>query len=425
MRVLIINTSERKGGAAVAAGRLLEALNNNGVKAKMLVGEKQTDDLSVVPLKPRWRHRWHFLWERWCVFCHLFFSRSNLFRIDIANIGTDITRLPEFREADVVHLHWINQGMLSLKGIRKILKSGKPVVWTMHDIWPATALCHLTLGCPAFKTGCHHCKYLPGGGSADDLAARTWHRKETMLDRQHVTFVACSNWLADEARKSALLRSQTIMSIPNPIDMRVFCPKDKGEARNRLKLPADKRLLLFAAQRVNNVSKGIDDLSEACSTLVARRPELCEEVCLLLLGSHTEEAEGAFGGIAIRQLGYVSDTATLVDIYNAADAFVLPSHSENLPNTIMEAMACGTPCIGYRVGGIPEMIDHRRNGYVANYRDTDDLANGLYWTLFEASSEHLSAEAVRKVAQNYSQSAVASRYYEVYQQMLTLKHLCL
>lgn len=152
MRVLIVNTSERAGGAAVAAQRLLDALNNNGVKAKMLVRDKETQKLTVVGLPPSWRQNWNFLWERFCIWMHLRLRRQHLFDIDIANAGTDITSLPEFREANVIHLHWINQGMLSLKDIRKILQSGKRVVWTMHDIWPATAICHLTLDCRQFES---------------------------------------------------------------------------------------------------------------------------------------------------------------------------------------------------------------------------------------------------------------------------------
>ena len=136
MRVLIINTSERIGGAAVAAGRLMESLKNNGIKAKMLVRDKQTDQISVVGLKGSWLHVWKFMWERIVIWKANRFKKNDLFAVDIANTGTDITSLPEFQQADVIHLHWINQGMLSLNTIRKILTSGKPVVWTMHDMWP-------------------------------------------------------------------------------------------------------------------------------------------------------------------------------------------------------------------------------------------------------------------------------------------------
>ena len=133
MRVLIVNTSEKTGGAAVAANRLMEALNNNGVKAKMLVRDKETDSLTVAGTGGGLRGKWSFLWERWCIFCRLGFSKKHLFELDIANSGIDITHLREFKEADVIHLHWVNQGLLSLNVIRRILASGKPIVWTMHD----------------------------------------------------------------------------------------------------------------------------------------------------------------------------------------------------------------------------------------------------------------------------------------------------
>ena len=179
----------------MAANRLMEALNNNGVKAKMLVRDKETDCITVVDLKGGMKAQWHFFRERLKVFMKLHFSKKHLFEIDIANSGYDITRLREFKEADVIHLHWVNQGMLSLNGIKKVLDSGKPVVWTMHDAWPATAICHYTHGCHAFKSMCRNCRLLPGGGGPNDLAWQVWNRKQQMLKDQHVSFVTCSRWL--------------------------------------------------------------------------------------------------------------------------------------------------------------------------------------------------------------------------------------
>ena len=137
MRVLIINTSERIGGAAIAANRLMEALKNNGIKTKMLVRDKQTDQISVVELKKSWWKVWQFIWERVVIWQANHFKKHNLFAVDIANTGTNITALPEFTQADVIHLHWINQGMLSLTDIRRIIQSGKPIVWTM----PFSSIC--------------------------------------------------------------------------------------------------------------------------------------------------------------------------------------------------------------------------------------------------------------------------------------------
>ncbi|MBR1768472.1 MAG: glycosyltransferase family 4 protein [Prevotella sp.] len=413
MRVLIVNTSERTGGAAVAANRLMMALNNNGVKAKMLVRDKESDSLTVVGLPKSPMLNWHFLWERLVIFFHCRFSRKHLFEIDLANSGSDITKLREFQEADVIHLHWINQGMLSLSGIRKILKSGKPVVWTMHDIWPATAICHLTLNCRNFTTHCHNCRLLPGKGSSSDLSTSVWRKKEKMLEDSSIYFVTCSHWLEQEAKASALLRGQKIVSIPNPIDTHIYRSGDKQAARKNLGLPEDKRLILFVSQRVTNKNKGMDYLIDACRQM--------EDYELVILGGHAEEVVDQLP-LKAHTLGYVNDERRIVEIYQAVDVFVLPSLSENLPNTIMEAMACGVPCVGFKVGGIPEEIDHKRNGYVAEYRNSDDLARGIRWILSEADYDQLSQEAVRKVAHSYSQQSVAISYLDVYHQAMAFKH---
>ncbi len=416
MRVLIVNTSDRTGGAAVAANRLMMALNNHGVKAKMLVRDKLSDSLTIVALPKSPLLHWNFLWERFVIYCRLHFSRKHLFEIDLANTGSDITCLPEFQEADVIHLHWINQGMLSLGTIRKILRSGKPVVWTMHDIWPATGLCHVTLGCRYFTSVCHQCRLLPGGGSDNDLSTSVWRKKERMLDGESIFFVACSRWLAGEAKASGLLKGQKITSIPNPIDTHVYKPGDRMEARRRLGLKEDRQYILFASQRATNENKGMDYLIEAC-----RQLHDLPQVTVLILGGHAEEVAPQLSLDAV-PLGYVNDERRIVEIYQAADVFVLPSLSENLPNTIMEAMACGLPCVGFRVGGIPEEIDHKRNGYVAEYRNACDLANGIRWVLTSAKSDELSRDCVRKVTQNYSQQSVALRYIDVYEQAMALKH---
>lgn len=420
MRVLIVNTSDRTGGAAVAAHRLMEALNNHGVKAKMLVRDKTTDALTVVGLRKSLLTKWRFLWERLVIFMHLRLQRKHLFEIDIANTGADITGLPEFQEADIIHLHWVNQGMLSLKDIRKVVRSGKPVVWTMHDIWPATAICHYTRGCNNYKTQCRDCKLLPGKGQ-NDLSAKVWRRKHRLLDEASVFFVTCSRWLEGAAKQSALLRGQKITNVPNAIDTRVYHPTDKKQSREALRLPTDKKVILFVSQKVTDERKGIAYLIEAVRRMTDEHPELKEQAVVAILGGRAEEVAAQLS-LPTHLLGYVSDEKTIVNVYNASDVFVTPSLEDNLPNTIMEAMACGVPCVGFIVGGIPEEIDHQKNGYVASYREADDLARGLYWVLCEADSAQLTANALRKVAQNYSQSAVAIRYTEVYNQALAMKH---
>ena len=413
MRVLIVNTSEKTGGAAVAANRLMEALINNGVKAKMLVRDKQTDCLTVVSAGDGWRQRWHFLWERWRIFMAMHFSKTHLFEADIANVGTDITTLPEFKEADIIHLHWINQGFLSLNGIQKILSSGKPVVWTMHDIWPATAICHYARGCCRYQNKCESCPLLPRR-SVSDLSAVVWRRKNEILHKYHISFVACSRWLEGEAKKSALLKGQRVTNIPNPINSHVFCPSDKQQAREALGLPLDKHVILFVSQRVTDKRKGLDYLVEAVNRMAVQDSSLKDNTAIAVLGGHSEEVADLLP-LPVFPLGYVSDESKIVKVYNAADVFVLPSLEDNLPNTIMEAMACGVPCVGFNIGGIPEMIGHLKSGYVAKAADADDLARGIKWVL-DFKGEELSKEARRKVLNSYSQQSVAIKYIELYQE---------
>ena len=163
-------------------------------------------------------------------------------------------------------------------------------------------------------------------------------------------------------------------------------------------------------------------LIDACNQLAATKSEMKDNTGVVILGSHADEVAHQLPFPAY-PLGYVSDRQRIVRIYRAASMFVLPSLSENLPNTIMEAMACGIPCLGFRVGGIPEEIDHRKNGYVADYRSVDDLARGIDWLLNEADAKALSAEAVKKVRHNYATRQVMVRYIEVYQEALAQKHL--
>lgn len=413
MRVLLINTSERIGGAAVACSRLTEALKNNGIKARMLVRDKQSEQLTVVALDRSWRLVWKFVWERIVIWRANRFKKNNLFAVDIANTGTDVTNLPEFQQADVIHLHWINQGMLSLKNIEKILASGKPVVWTMHDMWPCTGICHHARACEGYRQECGSCPFLYGGGHRRDLSHRIFRQKKKLYQGYPITFVACSHWLEEKARQSALTAGHKVVCIPNPLNTNLFRPHDKQKARERLKLPADKKLLLFGSVKITDKRKGIDYLIESCKILVKNKPELREQLAVVAFGNQSRQLENLLP-FKVYPLDFVHDEHQLVDIYNSVDLFVTPSLEENLPNTIMEAMACGIPCVGFNVGGIPEMIDHLHNGYVARYKSAEDLANGIHWTLNDPGYESLCEEACRKAVTHYSEHVIAKKFIELY-----------
>jgi glycosyltransferase involved in cell wall biosynthesis len=417
MRVLIINTSERIGGAAIAANRLMDALRNNGIQAKMLVRDKQTDNITVISLKKSLWSIWQFVWERIVIWKANHFKQHNLFAVDIANTGTDITTYPEFKEADIIHLHWVNQGMLSLKDLKKILQSGKPIVWTMHDMWPCTGICHHARECDKYHKECHHCPYLYNGGAKKDLSHQTFKKKKELYQLSPITFITCSQWLKERAGQSALLEQHPIVHIPNPIKTNLFTPRNKVEARQKCNLPTDKKLILFGSVKITDKRKGIDYFIESCKILAEKHPELVNNLGVAVYGKESEQLKSLVP-FQVYALDYISNEKELVNVYNAVDLYVTPSLEENLPNTIMEAMACGIPCVGFNVGGIPEMIDHLHNGYVADYKSAEDFANGIHWTLSESEYQSLSEEARRKVISSYSESTIAKKYIEVYNKII-------
>lgn len=407
MNVLIVSTSDIHGGAAIAASRLMNALRASAVNAKMLVRDKRSDNENVIAVGNNHKNKWNFYWERGQIFLNNRLARENLFDVSIANTGVSITDLSEFQQADIVHLHWINQGMLSITEIQKILASGKKVVWTMHDMWTFTGICHHAGSCKNYEKMCGSCPYLVSA-SPRDISHETFLKKQKAYANGKITFVACSNWLENLAKKSPLTKTHSLTSIPNPIDTSVYYPKDKTEVRKRLHLPDDKKIVLFAAVKASDPRKGMDYLAKA-SEIMAQHPN---NVLFLIAGNNGEELEKQLS-LPTHSLGFVA-TDKMPEVYNAADVFVTPSLQENLPNTIMEAMACGTPCVGFDVGGIPEMISHGKNGYVAAYKNAEDLANGLLWTLYKADSETLSSNAREKVLREYTQEKVAQKYLELY-----------
>ena len=189
------------------------------------------------------------------------------------------------------------------------------------------------------------------------------------------------------------------------------------EARQKYNLPTDKKLILFGSVKITDKRKGIDYFIESCKILAEKHPELVNSLGVAVYGKESEQLKSLVP-FQVYALDYISNEKDLVNVYNAVDLFVTPSLEENLPNTIMEAMACGIPCVGFNVGGIPEMIDHLHNGYVADYKSAEDCANGIHWTLSESEYQSLSEEARRKVTSSYSESTIAKRYIEVYNKII-------
>ncbi len=421
MKVLLMNTFEQTGGAAIACQRLFNALLKEGVDVKMLVNEKKSDNPRVISLSDGFLNKkkqqlMHAL-ERFTVFASNGFSKEGLFAASLANFSTDISKHPAVLEADILHLHWINQGMLSIKNIEKLAATGKPIVWTMHDMWNMLSVEHYAYYCNCENPHDANCSFLQKMDK-NHKNATYFFRKEELYKKAKIHFVTCSNWLRLSALNSYLMKNESIIAIPNPIDTVAFSPQSKNECRKYFQLPEDKKLVLFGAMNVAHKEKGLPQLVEAAKYLYDNFPNERDQIELLILGKSTDVIPDEMFPFKIHRIGFLSGAATISKIYNAADLFVTPSLMDNLPNTIMESMACGTPCVGYKVGGIPEMIDHLQNGYVVHYKSTEDLAKGIHFVLFDEKAQEFGENARNKVLHNYAENKVANQYISLYNSIL-------
>jgi len=418
MKIVLINTSSKIGGAAIACRRLLVALNKSGHETKMLIRESE-NGINIVSTTTgkvkKWINFYRFASERFLFFLREK-SKSVRFLFSIANVGENISKHILLRTSNIIHLHWINQGFISLQGINKILKLNKPVVWTLHDMWSFTGGCHHSGDCNRFKESCGNCPFLKSPSNRD-LSNRIWKRKSRLLLSGNLTIVTCSKWLQEKAKESSLFRNVRVESIPNPIDTDVFIPKDKIVCKAEFNLQQNKKYLLFSAVNVRNYYKGFTFFRDALKILADKYPSLKNEVDVVVLGRTSEELlnEMPLKCIVINS---ISDESKMASLYNLVDFYVTSSLQENLPNTIMESFACGTPVIAFNVGGIPEMVDHLQNGYLAEYKSADDLAKGIYWGLYEAHHDQLSSNARDKVMACYSEEVVAETYISLYKELI-------
>lgn len=416
MNILFLNTSDQLGGAAIAAKRLTDALNKEQLKVTMLVRDKSSNDFDVIAVHQSPKLAYNFLAERIKIWMNNLFSKKNLFAVSIANAGSSITNLPEFKNADIIHLHWINQGFISLSELKKIIKSGKPIVWTMHDMWPITGICHHSRTCVKYMTECKACPFLRHPWGEKDLSYKCFKKKKSIYasSPSAINFVGCSQWLTLKAKDSALTVNQRVLNIPNPINIDLFQPLNKKECRTKFNLPQNMKLILFGAAKTTNKRKGIDYFINACLEL---RQTSSTAIGIVLYGKDSELLKDRFT-LPTFSLGYIQSEKEIIQLYNAVDLFALPSLEENLPNSIVEAMACGVPCVGFEIGGIPELIDHLHNGYIAKYKSSTDLAQGLKWVLENNENSALSQEARRKVVDSFSESKVAQKYISLYNSII-------
>jgi len=301
--------------------------------------------------------------------------------------------------------------------VHQLPRIDRPLVWSLHDMWAFTGGCHYSdKNCRAFEQSCGRCPVL-GSSKERDLSRRIWDRKRRFFDKvENLTVVGLSRWLADEASKSALFAGRPVVNLPNPIDCLVYRPIDRTVARELWGISPDAKVVAFGAMSAtSDPRKGYDLLVDALRHVSVPGLEL-----LVFGASASTAGVGDDLPFRVHYTGRLHDDVSLVTLYNAADVMVVPSRQENLSNAIMESLACGTPVIGFDIGGNRDMIDHRVNGYLAQAYETQDLAAGIEWVLNGGGDEPgLRAAAREKVLREFDYPVVAGRYTKLYEQILS------
>lgn len=422
MKTTLLNTFD-KGGAGVAAYRLFEAFKKQGRVSPTLIylygtAGNRFEGVHVIANNSVGKKiALARLAAEKLLFSFKVKNKDDRFRFSTATKGLDLSSFPLLKEADVIHLHWINNGFLSLKYIKKLQRLNKPIVWTMHDMWAMTGGCHHSRECENYQQHCGNCFYLKNPSTAD-VSASVHARKEDAYSSLNITFVACSNWLADRARKSSLLGDRRVEVIPNPINTEVYKPADKQKAKEAFGVPTQSICISFVAANVGDVRKGYEYLRKALWLLKEKQPQWADKIKLLVMGEAKTEVNLDLP-FEYTFTGYLNDEERIINFYNASDIFVLPSLEENLPNTIMEALSCGVPSVAFKVGGIPDLIEHKYNGYLAEYESVDDLSEGIAYTIQKTiDDESLQSNARKKVLENYAYDVVAKKMEDLYKSLL-------
>jgi len=346
-------------------------------------------------------------------------DKSVRFAFSTANSGTDITSQSLIKNADILHLHWTNGGFLSLDNLNHLFSLNKPVVWTLHDMWPFTGGCHYSGPSQRFMQECGNCHFLKNPGP-HDISFAGWHKKNEIYQRnKNITFVACSNWMREMAQKSSLLQGFEVVTIPNAININTFSRQDQVLSRKKWGVPENSKVILFGAANINHTRKGIKYLIEALNVLKGS-PETENQSIQVVVFGKSEGFDFNQIPFPVTNLPVLKSETDLAEVYSLADVFVLPSLEDNLPNMVMEALSCSTPVVAFNSGGISDMIDHERNGYLAEFMSVSDLANGISLVL-NHGSDSLALNARQKVVENFSSSVIAEKHLDLYNRLLSRK----
>jgi glycosyltransferase involved in cell wall biosynthesis len=411
MKIRHLNYSDTGGGAARAGYRLHQALRRCGISSSMEVAIAELGDWSVNGPKSASQklasHGRPFAGE---------LLRQLLY--PNAEGPTSLGLIPSFKarrlnrcEADVIHLHWVQGEMLSIADIGAI---EKPLVWTLHDMWPLCATEHYP------TDNCWRQGYIRPQGSPwtwQMLIRRFIFERKRSAWKNQIHLIAPSHWIAKCARESPITEGWPVTVIPNCLDTSVWKPLNSIYCRQLFNLPEHSIVLLFGALGGGaDHRKGFDLLQKALPLLQNRIQY--QSVHIVVIGER-EPAGRTEIGIPVHYLGHLHDEFSLIALYNAVDITVIPSRIDNLPNSALESMACGTPVVSFDIGGMSDLVKHRQTGYLAPPFDIGDLVNGIMWIVEDRERyQKLRQSARALIAELHSEAEVATRHQELYQKII-------
>ena len=415
MKVCLLSYSDSQGGAFIAAHRLHKGLHRIGVAATMLVNDKTTDDYTVLSPASKLMKGWTKLIPAVDNLPLTLYTQREKTPYSIQWLPDRLVSRVAQISPDIINLHWINAGFLQIETLAKFKQ---PLVWTAHDMWPFTGGCHYSGECDRYTQSCGHCPQLKTQQDWD-ISRWVWWRKAQAWKNLNLTIVTPSQWLADCARNSSLFQDLRIEVIANGLDIQRYKPIEKKIARHLLGLPQDKQLILFGAMTAtSDRRKGFHLLLPAIKKL--SQGEIWQHKLELVVFGASEPVNPPDFGLKTHYLGRLNDDISLALVYAAADIFVAPSLEDNLPNTVMEALACGIPSVAFKIGGMPDMIEHQENGYLAHPFEVEDLARGINWVLEDTERyNQLCIRARQKVEQEFTLELQAQKYLELYSDILS------
>jgi glycosyltransferase involved in cell wall biosynthesis len=422
LKVLHLNTYEGNGGAGRACLRLNDALNmHTDVQSEVMVYFKfdespKTGTFSKNPFQKA-KAVFNILSER---YLSKAVSKAVKTPFSLQWFGRSIVDHPMVKQADLLHIHWINHGFLSPKFIAQLDELEKPIVWTFHDSNAFTGGCHVRYSCENFHKECGFCPLLKVSGK-NDFSHQTWKRKKKAYSALNCHIVAPSQWMARSVKMSSLMGLREVTVIPNTIETHIFKPYVKAEAKKILKIDSNKFVLMsgFMPSK-NDKHKGTDYLIAALQDL-ARRPGIITENIELVIFGNNNKAEMPEFPFKTTFLGTINNDEHLAKCYSAADVFITPSLEDNLPYTVMESLACATPVVAFNTGGIPDMVRHLENGYLAEYESSEDLATGIEWLYHDENALDIQKEGRRTILTEFSEQVIAEKHLLLYQSLIDLQ----